>query len=40
MPKKNISKEAIEKYLEKIKDDKKVSDGTMKTYTNLLTDHI
>ncbi len=35
MPKKNISKEAIEKYLEKIKDDKKVSDGTMKTYTNI-----
>ena len=35
MPKKNTSKEVIEKYLEKIKEEKKVSDGTIKTYTNI-----
>ena len=35
MPKKNTSKEVIEKYLEKIKEEKKVSDGTLKTYTNI-----
>jgi|TARA_R110002012_G_scaffold305826_1_gene510115 hypothetical protein len=35
MPKKNSSKEVIEKYLEKIKEEKNVSEGTLKTYNNI-----
>ena len=35
MPKKNSSKEVIEKYLEKINQEKNVSEGTLKTYNNI-----